>query len=63
MRVSVTIGQDDGEYVTVEAEHDTDAFSPDVLDNLLADSCRHAQVAARVRADWPEPEPEPESSA
>lgn len=46
MRVSVTIGTEDGEYVAVDAEHDMDAFSGDVLDSLL----QHASVQARALA-------------
>lgn len=52
MRVSVVIGNEDGEYVQVDAEHDTEAFSGDVLDSLLRQACSSAQVTAQVRAAW-----------
>lgn len=53
MHVTVTIGTEDGQYVTVEVGHDSDAFSPDLLDSLLRQAGQQAVVCAQVQDAWP----------
>lgn len=51
MNVSVTIATAEDQYVQVEAEHDTDAFSTEVLDDLLSRCASRAHALTVAQAE------------